>query len=46
MDYKWVVLSKLSHFKLFEQNASSDRVFDGVLENHKIIEIEQTELKL
>ncbi len=44
--YKWVILSKLSHFKLFELNTSYYRVFDALSENHKIIEIERTQLKL
>ncbi len=44
--YKWVILSKLSRFELFELNTSSYRVFDGLSENQKIIEIEQTKLKL
>ncbi len=45
MDYKWVILSKLSRFKLIELNTLFYRVFDGLSENHKIIEIERTKLK-
>ncbi len=46
MDCKWVKLSKSGRFKMFELNTSSYRVFYGLSENHKIIEIEQIKLKL
>ncbi len=38
--YKWVKLSKSACFKFFELNTSSYKVFNGLSENHKIIEIE------
>ncbi len=44
--HQWVMLSKLSRFKLFQLNTSFYRVFDGLSENHKIIEIGHTKLKL
>ncbi len=44
--YKWVKLPKSDRFNIFELNTSSYRVFYGLSENHKIIEIEQIKLKL
>ena len=46
MNYKWVILSKLSHFKNLLLKMQVCRVFCGLSENHKIIEIEQAKLKL
>ncbi len=46
MDYKWVKLSKLGHFKTCELSTSSCRVFDRLSDHYKIIEIEQAKLKL
>ncbi len=46
MDCKWVKLSKIRPVKIFELNTSSYRVFYGLSENHKIIEIGQIKLKL
>ncbi len=46
MGYKWVKLSKFDRFETFELNIPSDRVFSGLSENHKIIQIGPTELKL
>ncbi len=46
MDYKWVKLSKLDCFDNSELNMPSDRVFSGLSEVHKIMEIGPTELKL
>ncbi len=39
-------MPKLVYFEKFELNISSCRVFCGLSENHNIIEIEQSELKL
>ena len=39
MNYKWVKLSKSDHFENFELNTKFDRVFHGLSEYHKIIEI-------
>ncbi len=39
-------LVKSSHFEHFELNTSSYRVFCGLSEYHKIIEIKWTELEL
>ncbi len=46
MDYNWVILSKSGHFKNFELNTLSDRVFSEDSEYIKIICIGCTELKL
>ncbi len=46
MDYKWVNLSKLGFLKKIELNIPSDRGFSGLSENHKIIRIRPSELKL
>ena len=46
MDYKWAILSKLGRFKNFKLNSSSYRIFYGLSEKHKIIEIGSSELKL
>ncbi len=46
MDYKWVKLPKLDHFKIFELNILSCRVFYGLSECVKIIAIGQSEHKL
>ncbi len=46
MGYKWVKLSKFSCFEYFELNIPSDRVFPGLSENHKIIQIGPPETKL
>ncbi len=46
MDYKWVKLSRLAYFEKFELNIPSDRIFLGLSEYHKIIEIRPTELKI
>ncbi len=46
MDYMWGKLSKMSHFKNCELSIPSGRVFSGLPENHKIIQIGPTELKL
>ncbi len=46
MNYKWVILSKSDQFKNFELNTLFYRVFCGLSENHKIIEIGQAELEL
>ena len=40
MDYKWTILAKLGHFKIFKLNTSFYRVFHGLSENYKITEIE------
>ncbi len=44
--YKWVKLSKFGSFANYELNLPSDRVDSELSENHKIIEIRPTELKL
>ncbi len=36
MDYKWVILLKQSHFKLFELNTYFYGVFYGLSENYKL----------
>ncbi len=46
MDYKWGKLPKFGHFEKIELNIPSDRVFSGLSEYHKIIQIGPTELKL
>ena len=46
MDYKWVILSKLGRFKHYELNTKSYRVFNGLSEYCKIIELRQIKLKL
>ncbi len=46
MDYKWVKMPNLGHFKIFQLNTWSCRVFNGLSENHKKFEIGQPELKL
>ncbi len=46
MNYKWVKLSKLGCFEIFELNISSDRVFHELSEYLKIISIGRTEHKL
>ncbi len=46
MDYKWVKLSKLSCFEKYELNILSCRACSWLSENHKIIQIGRTELKL
>ena len=43
---QWVILLKTACYEKFELNTSSYRVFYGLLEYHKIITIEPTELKL
>ena len=42
----WVKLPKMDCFNFFELNTPSNRVFYRLLENHKIVEIQQAELKL
>ncbi len=42
MDYKWVKMSKFGSFEKFELNIPSCRVFYGLSENHKIIDIGQS----
>ncbi len=46
MDYKWVKLAKLAVCKNVELKMQSERVFSGLSDNHKIIQIGPTELKL
>ena len=46
MNYKWVILSKLGHFKHFELKTLFYRVFYGLSEYQKNIEIGQIKLKL
>ncbi len=46
MDYKWVKLSKLGCFENVELKMPSGRVCSGLSENHKIIPIGLSKLKL
>ena len=46
MNYKWVILSKFGCFENFELNKPSCRVFCGLSEYLKIIQIRCTEHKL
>ncbi len=46
MDYRWVKILRMDHFKNFKLNVLSDRVFSGLSENYKIIQTEPSELKL
>ena len=45
-NYKWVILSKLGHFKHFELKTLFYRVFYGLSKYQKNIEIGQIKLKL
>ena len=46
MDYKWVKMPKLGRFKNFKLNTSSYRIFYGLSDDNKIIEIHGIELEL
>ncbi len=46
MNYKWLILSKSGRFYYFKLKTFFYRVFCGLSENHEIIEIGLTEIKL